>query len=232
MNFDYIRLFLALIVALAHLGVHFLSATEAVYAFFCISGFLITKSYVNIDDSGKYFSHRLARIYPPIIALVLFMGVCGAFQGKSTFYFISLQNLLLFQDLSSFADSKIYNNGVFWITPDWVTEPYNSSNVKISLNDRESYFYGGTCPKYTIKVDKDMDEGVDLDVHFTTSNIKYANHKINNISKIKIFNSSGQVVEELNQTEPEFTFDMTNFKSGIYFYVDPVNQISKKLIKK
>jgi hypothetical protein len=80
------------------------------------------------------------------------------------------------------------NNGVFWITPDWVTEPYNSSNVKISLNDRESYFYGGTCPKYTIKVDKDMDEGVDLDVHFTTSNIKYANHKINNISNNYILN--------------------------------------------
>ena len=48
------------------------------------------------------------------------------------------------------------NNGVFWITPDWVTEPYNSSNIKIALNEEESYFYGdtcpkGTCPKYKVK---------------------------------------------------------------------------------
>lgn len=65
-----------------------------------------------------------------------------------------------------------------------------------------------------------------------TNNIVEVSYSSFSSSKIKIFNSSGQVVEELNQTEPEFTFDMTNFKSGVYFYVDPVNQISKKLIKK
>jgi len=80
------------------------------------------------------------------------------------------------------------NNGIFWITPDWVTEPYNSSNVKIALNEDDSYFYGGTCPKYTVKVDKEMTNGVDLDVQFTTSNIKYAKNKIDNISNNYILN--------------------------------------------
>lgn len=80
------------------------------------------------------------------------------------------------------------NNGIFWITPDWVTEPYNSSDIKIALNESDAYFYGGTCPKYTVKVDKDMSDGVDLDVYFTTSNVKYAVNKIDNISDNYILN--------------------------------------------
>ena len=78
------------------------------------------------------------------------------------------------------------NNGVFWITPDWVTEPYHSSNIKIALNEEESYFYGdtcpkGTCPKYKVKENKSVTDGVDLDVYFTTSNINNAKNKIDNI---------------------------------------------------
>uniref|UniRef100_A0A6C0BS58 Uncharacterized protein n=1 Tax=viral metagenome TaxID=1070528 RepID=A0A6C0BS58_9ZZZZ len=80
------------------------------------------------------------------------------------------------------------NNGIFWITPDWVTEPYNSSNIKIALNDETAYFYGGTCPKYTIKRDDKMIDDLDLDVYFTTSNIKYAKNKIDNISNNYILN--------------------------------------------
>jgi hypothetical protein len=82
------------------------------------------------------------------------------------------------------------NNGVFWLTPDWVTEPFNSSSVKLSSNEEFSYFYGGTCPKYTVKEDRqeNLYDDNDIDVQFTTSNIKYASIKANNISNNYILN--------------------------------------------
>ena len=80
------------------------------------------------------------------------------------------------------------NKGVFWLTPDWVTEPYNSSNIKLSINEDKSYFYGGNCPKYTVKVNKQITNNNDLDVEFTTSNVHYADNMISKISDKYILN--------------------------------------------
>lgn len=80
------------------------------------------------------------------------------------------------------------NNGIFWLTPDWVTEPYNSSIIRLAKNEKESYFYGGTCPKYTIKEDKDTCNGDDISLEFTTSNVRYAINKVDKISDNYILN--------------------------------------------
>jgi len=80
------------------------------------------------------------------------------------------------------------NEGVFWLTPDWVTEPYNTSTIKLSINEDKSYFYGGNCPKYTVKVNKQITNNNDLDVEFTTSNVHYADNMISKISDKYILN--------------------------------------------
>lgn len=80
------------------------------------------------------------------------------------------------------------NKGIFWLTPDWVTEPYNTSNIKLAIHEKKSYFYGGNCPKYTIKVNKQITDNNDLDVEFTTSNVHYADNMIYKISDKYILN--------------------------------------------
>lgn len=63
----------------------------------------------------------------------------------------------------------------------------------------------------------------------STVNIRY-----NNLfsTQIRIYNSSGNLVDQFYQSEHEFILDLSHLRSGIYYYVDSQNQVTKKLIKK
>ena len=80
------------------------------------------------------------------------------------------------------------NNGIFWLTPDWVTEPFNNDSVRLAIHEDEAYYYGGTCPAYTIKRNKEEINIYDKEVSFTTSNVKYANMCLDKISNKYILN--------------------------------------------
>ena len=84
-NFDFLRFVFAFIVVCGHIIV--ISGVEAfqpfgrvfntylsVTGFFCISGFLITRSYVRTQSIKAYFKKRAARILPPYL-LVIFSCV-------------------------------------------------------------------------------------------------------------------------------------------------------------
>lgn len=128
LNFDYLRLFLAVTVMTGHVGLPFLQLGPlwnnemAVLGFFCISGFLIAQSYLRNDDIGSYVKNRLARIYPPIAAVVVVMmafGVAMIPVGAQAFdqaYFRSVFSLALFQDwlVLSGEGHKLFAHGAFW----------------------------------------------------------------------------------------------------------------------
>lgn len=81
-NFDLIRLLFSLIVVVIHIillaGIEELSWVLSVFSsyysitgFFIISGFLITKSYINTADVGHYFVKRAARLLPAYLVVIL-----------------------------------------------------------------------------------------------------------------------------------------------------------------
>lgn len=80
-NFDFLRFFFAFIVVIGHLielskvpNIQFLqpyfNAYVSVTGFFCISGFLITRSYINTSSLSKFFSKRAGRLLPAYIFVV------------------------------------------------------------------------------------------------------------------------------------------------------------------
>jgi peptidoglycan/LPS O-acetylase OafA/YrhL len=88
-NFDLVRLSLSWIVVFVHLyqmtGIwdyapfyKFLSASFAVKAFFAISGYLVTMSYVNCKGLADFAERRIRRIFPAYITIVLISFVVGA----------------------------------------------------------------------------------------------------------------------------------------------------------
>lgn len=139
-NFDLIRLFAAMEVVFAHTHswlkipvnpylVSLLSLFPGVAIFFVISGFLITKSYVeNGGNLKRYIVSRMLRIYPglwvnlSVIVLLLYVtggitsesifsikfvlwGICSFFMG------IGIGGHYLF-DLTNFY--KVFPSGVLW----------------------------------------------------------------------------------------------------------------------
>ena len=75
----------------------------------------------------------------------------------------------------------------------------------------------------------------DIETRFFPNPTKSAmNIRYNNLisTQIRIYNSSGKLVDQFYQNEDEFILDLSHLISGIYFYVDSQNQITKKLIKK
>src|SRR4051812_7074508 len=123
MNFDYLRLLLAMTVMLVHLkvmpnGWPLWNSEVAVLAFFCISGFLITQSYMRSASLEEYFKKRVCRIYPPIVVVVVMLSAVGLLTGAGQPFFRGLTGLLLFQDWLVLADEGtkqgVYGHGAFW----------------------------------------------------------------------------------------------------------------------
>jgi peptidoglycan/LPS O-acetylase OafA/YrhL len=94
-NFDFLRLLLAVIVAIVHLSVlskveflsginTYLSSGVAVDSFFVISGFLIFMSYESSKSITNYISKRLRRIFPGYIAVILFCSVIFYFASTKS----------------------------------------------------------------------------------------------------------------------------------------------------
>ena len=137
------------------------------------------------------------------------------------------------------------NNGIVWMTPDWVTEPFNNSKVYLKKNDDYVYYYGGSCPKYTIKEDDIDYEDGDKIVNFTTSNVKYMNkvlHKISNNYVLNLdldyfvtfgspsYGTEGNDAISDSRTLLDLGFTMKNFQEFEYKNIELENEI--KLIKK
>ena len=109
-NFDFLRFVFAFIVVCGHIIV--ISGVEAfqpfgrvfntylsVTGFFCISGFLITRSYVRTQSIKAYFKKRAARILPPyllvIVSCVLLLSLVSDYGLRDYFTNTQLYRYLL-----------------------------------------------------------------------------------------------------------------------------------------
>lgn len=109
-NFDFIRVLLAFIVFIGHLGV--LSASDklafledspvevAVFAFFIVSGFLIARSYERTTSLFRYAKKRFNRIVPGYLLVVFLCAIL-----------LSLVSTLSFTDY--FSNPQVYKY-LFW----------------------------------------------------------------------------------------------------------------------
>jgi len=132
-NFDAVRLFLAVIVVLGHLiwilpgdyGLlqvfidHF-DGPKAVDCFFIISGFLIFRSFRRTRSNFDYWSNRVRRIYPALVAVVVMTVVLGAFittaPPREYFFPAALKYILynlLFMSFEQNALPGLFNNN--WV---------------------------------------------------------------------------------------------------------------------
>lgn len=95
-NFDFIRLVLALMVAIVHLGtltqnIHiqqvsgYFDSKLAVDAFFIVSGFLIFMSYEHSKSNKIYAYKRIKRILPGYIFVILFSSIILFFVSNNNF---------------------------------------------------------------------------------------------------------------------------------------------------
>lgn len=135
-NFNALRLFLALLVIFSHsfplaLGngrhgedpdplnrwtqLQMSFGTMAVYAFFFISGFLITASWLRSESVFDYFIKRILRIYPGFIVALLFSAAlvwaaCPEFRA-ATHPLSWLWSLS--QDMLKLDGRSIYGRGIF-----------------------------------------------------------------------------------------------------------------------
>lgn len=94
-NFDFIRVLLAFIVFVGHLGA--LSASPelkvfenspveiAVFGFFVVSGFLIARSYDRSSSLKRYFKKRISRIVPAYLLVVFLCAVLLSLVSTYTF---------------------------------------------------------------------------------------------------------------------------------------------------
>lgn len=82
----------------------------AVLAFFAISGFLITQSFLNTPRFSHYMAKRIARIFPALIAcafvMVYIFGTAFSHKGAFNFAF-SLEALTDFLKVSAFGRADI-----------------------------------------------------------------------------------------------------------------------------
>lgn len=133
-NFDILRIVLAIVVYLYHIGVlvdvGFLKLFPGEYAvqcFFVISGFLITRSYLRNRNKFTYFKSRFLRIYPLyalVITLSFFIGIfitdMSYFDYYSSGVYYLLYNLIFLNFLQPDLPGVFQNftinavNGSLW----------------------------------------------------------------------------------------------------------------------
>ncbi|MCW2365738.1 peptidoglycan/LPS O-acetylase OafA/YrhL [Sphingobium sp. B11D3B] len=144
-NFDFLRIFFAVAVVWSHSFAIYFGTEDgepisiifngiynagniAVRAFFCISGFLITASYIKSDSNWSYLKKRVLRIYPGYLACIFFCSFV-VIPVFATRYDFGWRELL--QTLSSslilrgaFPPSDVFNghpvqaiNGALWSIP-------------------------------------------------------------------------------------------------------------------
>lgn len=121
-SFDFLRLFLALLVVLSHsynigfgkqeYGLNLTDmhsfitlGTFAVFGFFAISGFLITASLIRTKSIPDFFAKRFLRVYPGFLVCLILTGIIFA----PLFYMVSGNNFL---DYFSKFGLNAYN--YFW----------------------------------------------------------------------------------------------------------------------
>jgi len=103
-NFDFLRFYLAFIVVITHTillsGVaefqdylKFLNSYTSVTGFFIISGYLITKSYINSTTLKIYLKKRAARLIPAYLIVILFSAIFLSLINEKSLleYFSNLQ---------------------------------------------------------------------------------------------------------------------------------------------
>jgi peptidoglycan/LPS O-acetylase OafA/YrhL len=140
-NFDAVRLFLAMTVVLGHLtwmlpgnygplqvALNHFDGAKAVDCFFVISGFLIFRSFRRSKSHADYWSNRVRRIYPALVAVIVATVIWGAFvttaSPKEYFNSSTLGYLIynfLFMSFKQnslpgvFENSQVhYLNGALW----------------------------------------------------------------------------------------------------------------------
>jgi peptidoglycan/LPS O-acetylase OafA/YrhL len=144
-NFDSLRLIFAILVLLSHsfpltrgsnltepLSVitfqQITFGNISVWAFFVISGFLITQSWQRSPKVGKYLKRRAARIYPgfAVAAIVTAIFIVPIAASSGTYTPVSLENYLAntlrlqsFTYTSAFVHNPVSNsiNGSLWSVP-------------------------------------------------------------------------------------------------------------------
>jgi peptidoglycan/LPS O-acetylase OafA/YrhL len=144
-NFDFLRLFAAFLVIYGHAypllavpGPGFAVnavQTIGVKIFFSISGYLVAISWYHDPNAWRFFLRRVARIFPGLIAVVLFSGfIAGPFLTEISLgeYFSNarlrqyMMNILLYvsYDLPGVFTKNIYPiafNGSLWTLPAEIT---------------------------------------------------------------------------------------------------------------
>lgn len=114
--FDFLRFFFAFTILLSHLFElsqsrelsfldSFTNSNIAVQGFFVISGFLVTKSYINTASLKQYFIKRVKRIVPAYIFIILFSTIVLSvfstftiseyFSNSSTYKYIIWNSVFL-----------------------------------------------------------------------------------------------------------------------------------------
>src|SRR5262249_5898882 len=151
----FFRLALALCVIGSHTGyLLWVDGRSAVFIFYIISGYLITKvlSEVYTTGAGHFYVNRLLRIFAPAIVVfacswVLFLGLHATFPPlASNFLWVKVYSLIsgatiLFQDLAS----------LFGVTGDGelVWQPFGDDETRaVSLS---RYQYNG--PLFTVAIE-------------------------------------------------------------------------------
>ena len=137
-NFDLLRLYLAFIVVLGHLCVlsdvavfkkflPYFNTYISVTGFFCISGFLITRSFVTTTSVPLYFKKRAARLLPAYILVIVLSSVllyfvstynaAGYFSNPAFFKYL-ISNLFFLNFLAPCLPGVFTSNPVgCWVNP-------------------------------------------------------------------------------------------------------------------
>ncbi len=110
-NFDFLRFLLAFIVVIGHIIVitgldefqnfkHLFNTYISVTGFFCISGFLITRSYLNSKSLKDYLTKRAARLMPAYFLIIFICFILLSFISTYSF-FDYFNNSLTYKYLAS-----------------------------------------------------------------------------------------------------------------------------------